>query len=208
MKKLVLFSYVIFFCFTGCVGQNTTDSICPAEGNAQSQRIRDLNKLKNRNKFPEEKDFDNSVSLEKILLPGNDKTRFDVNKAARIKGYVYDVKTGGVETCNCKTKEKDLRDTHIEIVLDPMNQEKAKRFIVEITPRLREMMRKQGINWSTNNLRDKFLGRWVQIEGWLFFDEEHANASENTNPQKENNWRASAWEIHPITKLEVIKRPR
>lgn len=207
---------MIFICFAGCTAQNTNekneqvknDSLCPLEGNAQSQRIRDLNKLKNRDQIPTEKDFDNSVTLQKILQTGNDVKRWNTSKAARIKGYVYDVKTGGVETCNCKTKDKSIRDTHIEIVLDPMNETKSKRFIVEITPRLREQMKKQGVNWSTNAIRDKFLGRWVLVEGWMFFDEEHDSQSENTSPNRESNWRATAWEIHPITKLEVIDRPR
>jgi hypothetical protein len=41
----------------------------------------------------------------------------------------------------------------------------------------------------------------------MLFDVEHQNASENTAPGRERNWRATAWEIHPITSIEVVQRP-
>ncbi len=222
MKKITLLLNLILISFTNCVGQNSQDvhkvknkynftkpdSVCPPEGNAKDEKKRESNKLKNRNQFPEEKNFDTNITLGNILKPGNDKTRWDNTKAVRITGYIYDVKQAGPESCNCKTKNKYLQDTHIEIISDPMNDGKIKRFVVEVTPRLREIMRLQKINWSTNVLRDKFLGRWVQIEGWMFFDEEHADESENTNPGREKNWRATSWEIHPVTKMEVVERPR
>jgi hypothetical protein len=184
------------------------DSACPPEGNAKNERIRELNKLKNRKEFPGLKDFDTIISLQKILQPGKDLSRWNTNQVARIKGYVYEVKSGGTETCNCKATEKDLKDTHIEIILDPMNDGKIRRMIVEITPGFRKIMKERGMDWSTSSLRDKFLGRWVQVEGWMFYDEEHAYSSENSNPGNGNNWRGTAWEIHPVTKLEVIDRPR
>ena len=65
----------------------------------------------------------------------------------------------------------------------------------------------KGEDWSTKKLRDKLLGRWVSFEGWLLFDEEHWNQAENTNPGRERNWRATAWEIHPVTSLKVSVKP-
>jgi hypothetical protein len=38
----------------------------------------------------------------------------------------------------------------------------------------------------------------------LFFDGEHEHQAENTEPDGDRNWRATAWEIHPITSLEVV----
>ena len=180
---------------------------CPPEGNAQTEHLKDLNKLKNRGYFPVNTDFDTTASLKNILKPGKDEKRWNSKKAARITGYVYDVKAGGIETCNCKTKDPDKRDTHIEILADPMHDKKMLRMIVEVTPRLREEMKKNGHNWSTKALRDKLLGRWVAFSGWLLFDAEHANLSENTWPGREKNWRATAWEIHPVTKIEVVSKP-
>jgi hypothetical protein len=61
----------------------------------------------------------------------------------------------------------------------------------------------KGWIWSTRALRDRLLGRWIKVRGWMLFDVEHQNASENTAPGRERNWRATAWEIHPITSIEV-----
>ena len=180
---------------------------CPPEGSATTQALIELNKLKNRAHLPSHNDFDHSVTLKKILEKGDDTKRWNTHKAAKITGYVYDVKPGGVETCNCKTKDLTKRDTHIEILVSPMHNKKMLRMIVEITPRLREQMKKSGEDWSTKTLRDKLLGRWVTFSGWLFFDEEHTNMSENTSPGRERNWRATAWEIHPVTKIEVTTKP-
>ncbi len=182
------------------------ESECPLEGSAESESVKELNILKNRSKFPKEEDFDTGITLSKILEEGNDLDRWSSNKAARIKGYVYDVKKGGIETCNCKNKDVDERDTHIEIILDPNDNLKSKRVIVEVTPRIRKIMKSKGIDWSTRALRDDYLGRFVEVEGWMLFDKEHENAAENTNQGRSRNWRATAWEIHPITKITLLQR--
>lgn len=181
---------------------------CPPEGNAQTETIRQLNLLKNRNNFPSGNDFDTTISLEKILAPENDADRWSSNKAIVITGYVADVKIGGVETCNCKAKDPEHRDTHIELVLDPMNFTDNQKMIVEVTPRIRKLMNDKGEDWSTKTLRDKILGRWIKVKGWMLFDFEHQMQAENTNPGNPKNWRATSWEIHPITSIEVVNRPR
>jgi len=80
--------------------------------------------------------------------------------------------------------------------------------IVEVTPRWRYIMGERGTDWSTRGLRDRFLGRWVKVRGWMLFDAEHQRESENTAPGRAENWRATAWEIHPVTSIEVVARPR
>ena len=179
---------------------------CPDEGNAIPEHIRELNILKNRTQIPLENNFDQTISLQKMLEEGNDINRWSNQKAARIKAYVYDIKPGGVETCNCKSKEANQKDAHIELLLDPNNSSKNKRVVAEITPRIREIMNLKGVNWSTRSLRDNYLGRFVEIEGWLLFDFEHKNAAENTNPGRPKNWRATAWEIHPITSIKLLDK--
>lgn len=191
----------------GAVPENKSND-CPPEGSANSARIAALNENKNRNIFPQLTDIDTTITLKKMLEPGNDKNRWKISNAVRITGYVYDVKPGGIETCNCKEKKIDGRDTHIELVIDPMDNSKTKRVIVEVTPRIREIMRQKGENWSTKKLRDKLLGRWVCFEGWLLFDEEHASQAENTSPGRERNWRATAWEVHPVTGFKVVNKPK
>ncbi len=214
--KIGLFFVSVFLFLSVCnvdekAGESTSlDNYddCPPEGNAKSARISELNKLKNRNIFPAQNDFDTIITLKKLLQTGNDHERWNTLKAAKITGYVYEVKPGGVETCNCKEKEIDGRDTHIEILLDPINDTKIQRVIVEVTPRIRQLMKVKGENWSTRSLRDKLLGRWVTFEGWLLFDAEHESQAENTNPGRERNWRATAWEIHPVTNFKITTKPR
>ena len=199
--------------FPNSVGQDTAnDSLsayrvfdnCPPEGDAVSSKALDLNKFKNRYTFPQSADFIQDISLAKILEPGDDHDRWSNDKAARIKGYVYDVKSGGIETCNCKEREEQDKDTHIEIVIDPMQNGKTQRMVVEVTPRMRDIMQHNGEDWSTRAIRDRYLGRWVEVEGWLMFDDEHEMNAENTNPGRPRNWRATAWEIHPITGIKVV----
>jgi hypothetical protein len=217
---LLVGAVAFYFCaknnyFFGNIGNSQTDSLsaystfdsCPPQGDAVSERAIDLNRFKNRYRFPQSSDFIDDISLAKILEPGNDKDRWPVDKAARIKGYVYEVKSGGVETCNCREREEPDKDTHIELVADPMQTGKIQRMIVEITPRMRDIMEHRGIDWSTEILRDQLLGRWIEVEGWLLFDDEHELNAENTNPGHPRNWRATAWEIHPITSIKLIDRP-
>jgi hypothetical protein len=181
---------------------------CRMEGDAKSVSVQDLNRLKNRYSAPAPHDFDRSVTLAAMLAPGSDGNRWTNSKAADIIGYVHDVKVGGVESTNCHAKDPLYRDTHIELVLDPMNAGGPKRLIVEVTPRWRHMMQEKGVDWTTRGLRTALLGRWVKVQGWLFFDSEHKNESENTNPGRARNWRATAWEIHPITSIEVVANPQ
>ena len=47
--------------------------------------------------------------------------------------------------------------------------------------------------------------RWCEFEGWLYFDLGHDEESENIAPGNPENWRATAWEVHPITKITVMK---
>ncbi len=181
---------------------------CPLEGNAKRKDILALNRLKNRYNFPKESDFVKDITLQSLLKDGEDSERWTPHQAVEIIGYVSEVVKGGVETCNCKATDDENRDTHIEIMDNPMAAEFKNPLIAEVTPRFRYIMAKKGIDWSTRTLRKNFKGRWVKIQGWLFYDTEHADEADNTKPGRERNWRKTAWEIHPITSIEIVQRPR
>ena len=76
--------------------------------------------------------------------------------------------------------------------------------IVEVTPRWRPAIARSGVDWETDTLRQRLLGRCVRITGWLLFDREHRGESENTARPGASVWRATAWEIHPITRIETL----
>src|SRR3954447_7560668 len=80
---------------------NSEHHHCGLIGSATSQKGKALNKLKNRFDPPAASEIDSDVTLDGILTPGDDIDRFDDSKAAKIVGYVVDVKVGGTETCNC-----------------------------------------------------------------------------------------------------------
>lgn len=176
---------------------------CPVAGDAKNAAVRELNPLKRRMTTPSPAELDSQVTLAAMVAPGDDTNRFYAGRGATIVGYVADVKVGGVESVNCHTHEPKYRDTHIELTLDPLHDAGSKHVIVEVTPQWRETMAAKGVDWTTPTLRAKLLGRWIKVTGWLLFDFEHADAAQNTAPGARHVWRATAWEIHPITSIEV-----
>jgi hypothetical protein len=77
--------------------------------------------------------------------------------------------------------------------------------VLEVTPKFRQWAATQGMDWSEETLQAQLVGHWVEFEGWLYFDVGHDEESENVAPGNPENWRATAWEIHPITKITVVQ---
>jgi hypothetical protein len=177
----------------------------PETGDAVREDIKDLNSLKNREGVPATGDFDPSVTLPALLTPGDDEGRFAEDRAGTVVGYVANAKVGGVETVNCHATDVHDRDTHIELTLTATDApDETKHVIVEVTPRWRARMAAQGVDWETSTLRNTIKGQCVKVSGWMLFDFEHKGQAEHTAPGGDADWRATAWEIHPITSLEVL----
>ncbi len=175
---------------------------CPATGLALSPAVRESVRLKNRTALPAASDFDGRVSLPALLHPGEDRARWSVERAAVVEGYVVEVGAGGVEAANCYSP--GTRDTHIYVAVRP-DAPPRERVVLEVTPRLEAWAGRRGRDWSEAALRRDLVGRWCSFEGWLFFDREHADESENTAPGRAGNWRATGWEIHPVTGIRVLR---
>lgn len=178
---------------------------CPLTGTAKGATIRAANLLKNRTAIPDSDDVDTAFTMKRVLKLGNDTARWDQSKAGILVAYVYNVKPGGIETVNCGAKAIGARDTHIELVPFPDDTAKYRRVIVEVTPRMRAWAKTQGMDWSTPTLIRTLKGKHVQVEGWIFNDFEHAPNAENTHPHNRLNWRATTWELHPVTRLEIFR---
>ena len=161
---------------------------------------RAFNELKNRTTLPTAADFDARVTLDAMLAPGGDQRRWQHTRAAAIDGYVVRVHDAERESANCFSSTR--LDAHIEVALRP-DAPPNERVIVEITPPMRDWAARRGVDWSTATLRSQFTGRRARIEGWLLFDDEHDEESENTRPGHRYNWRATAWEIHPVTAIAL-----
>jgi hypothetical protein len=180
---------------------------CGLEGNPNgSEAQKDLDRHKNRYESPADEDIDPQVSLPAMLALGKDYNRFDQDKGAKIIGFVVNVKSGGKESCNCDANSPDAWDTHIELGLAD-SVPKTQRVIVEVTPRLRMLKNKAGENWATDELASRFKGKWVEVTGWLLFDTAHVKQAENTHPGNPTNFRATCWEIHPVTDIKLLDGP-
>jgi hypothetical protein len=184
------------------IGLIAIDRRCPVTGTAFSKDRRDFHRLKNRTSLPQRSDFDTRVTLSSLLQPGEDSVRWSTSRAVRLEGYIVAVAEGGVELANCYLPCK--RDTHIDVALRA-DAPAREHIVLEVTPRMEEWARLQGLDWSAPTLKQKLIGHWCSFEGWLFFDLSHVAESENTAPGRQGNWRASAWELHPITKIEVLR---
>jgi hypothetical protein len=175
---------------------------CPAVGIALTSRAAHLHRLKNRTAFPQPADFDPRVTLAALVQPGDDTNRWSTDRAAKVQGEVIDVAYAGSEATNCFNPCR--RDIHI-LIATRKGAAKKEHVVVEVTPNLFDWAAGQGIDWSEKTLQAQLVGHWVEFEGWLYWDLGHAEESENIAPNEPDNWRATAWEIHPVTKITVIR---
>lgn len=217
-RLLPAFALVVVACSAWCADvyqeKAPPNQPCPINGSAKPTDPKGKeNADKNRWHTPSPSDFDNTVTTQGLVQPGNDRTRWNGKRAARIRGYVAVVKLGTKgESCNCGAPAPVDSDTHIALVVNQAAaKDKRKYVIVEVTPRLREIMASQNppFDWSTTTLKKNLLGKYVEFQGWLFFDSAHTSSATNTHPKdpKGSNWRATCWEIHPVTGFKTIPHP-
>jgi len=123
------------------------------------------------------------------------------SKAATIEGYLVGAKeenTGDGESCNCHDPKR-LFDYHLYVADQPgVGIDQA--VVVEMTPRWRAV----NATWGTADngyggfqVIKSLTNQRVRVTGWLLFDEEHLN--------QVGLYRATVWEIHPITTFEYQK---
>jgi hypothetical protein len=175
---------------------------CPSAGIALTHGAKELHRLKNRTAFPQAADFDLRVTLDALLQRGDDRSRWSVDRAARVQGLVVDVAYAGTEATNCFNPCR--RDIHI-LIAPRQDATKSEHVVLEVTPNLRDWAAGHGIDWSEETLQQQLVGHWCEFEGWLYFDVGHDEESENIAPGNAENWRGTAWEIHPITKMRVLE---
>jgi hypothetical protein len=191
LSRLLLIALALLFIIWLILALN-----CPSAGIALTTRARDLHRLKNRTSIPQTTDIDAKVTLGALLQPGNDSNRWSTDRAARVQGEVIDVAYARPEATNCWNPCR--RDIHI-LIATRIGAAKREHVVVEVTPNL------QRGDWSENTLQAQLVGHWCEFEGWMYFDAGHAEESENISPGEPDNWRATAWEIHPVTKITVIR---
>lgn len=107
------------------------------------------------------------------------------------------------ESTNCHALDDAGVDWHVTLVKragDP----KWAGIVVETTPRVRA----RGHSWTPRALRAAAVaGDSVRISGWLLYDPEHFPQTRNYDPSRPAHGptvRATLWEIHPVTRIELF----
>jgi len=191
---------------------------CAACGTAVRQSFRELNVLKNRDDAatdPQE------ITIADVRKKGNDKGHFDPSQQVVVTGYVASLDKGGFqESCNCG--RSDLRDIHINIVANESEKnDKTKFVVVEITPRWQEKFNMNDTDYDAmvDVVKAQIRHKWVKFEGWMLRDIAHLTESKTTassgtpvctgkkDEPKPCIWRATPWEVHPVTKYTVVAGP-
>jgi hypothetical protein len=177
---------------------------CQMQGAAKRTNDQQLNRLKNRFIAPITAQIDANFNWTELAKTDDDRHKFSVEKGVVLRGYVLRVTMGGAETCNCNSKTPEFRDTHIIITPDATQTGITNQVVIEITPRMRAIMATKSVDWSQAALK-KLRGKYVEVEGWLFYDYKHGDASAKVRKNATSVTRSTAWEIHPITRLTVLK---
>jgi hypothetical protein len=198
--------------------QGTKFRNCKACGSATSAKGQKLNVLKNRGDAPTDPQ---EVTVAEIRDPANNTGHFDPAQQVRVTGYVASLDKGGFkESCNCG--RTDLRDIHINIVAKASERNNKTKFVVvEITPRWQEKLNLDDSDYNAmlQEVKTQILHKFVRFEGFMMSDSFHITESKNTaaagTPRCKDDghdpkpcvWRATTWEVHPVTAYTVVPAP-
>ena len=145
-----------------------------------------------------------------------------------VVGFLYYVENTGKprqhqragETSNCQLLGTANADFHLGIGFDPSMAGRIRNktvghipgappgemeqtsIIAEMTPHTRAELHP---GWTLARV-NRAVGRQVLVRGQLMVDNDHVNAKDdcgNPNANTDECWRASVWEIHPVTEFFV-----
>ena len=141
-------------------------------------------------------------------------------------GYLVLSYPGGPETTNCKSV--DIHDWHLEVFEKPLDHPPGigdpTPIICEITPRLQSAFFKAGIRLQElaafmrrpdqTYEPNQHPARKVRFTGYALWDDDHNGTAdiglriaERGKNGFHHPWRSTAWEIHPVLKIEVLDGP-
>ena len=222
-SRFFVVTLLVLSCFEFGYGQNpcsrgTRFRGCRACGKTKRKNLQELNVLKNRGRKAA---HPQSLTVEEIRDPANDTGKFRSSDQVSVTGFVASIDPGGFkETCNCK--RRDLRDVHINIVANPNEVgDKTKYVVVEFTPRWEKKFAFDDSDYDAMKraVAQQIEAKWVRFEGYMMKDFVHAKESKSTaaantptcldngNDPRPCVWRATAWEVHPVTAFTVVTGP-
>ena len=141
-----------------------------------------------------------------------------------LTGYLVLAYPGPAESTNCGNV--DFHDWHLEILDEPLDHPPQPGdptpIICEITPRTQNAIFHDGIRiqelaafFRTPDITYESTGHKAQkirLTGYLLWDDEHNDDTKDVGTtirsiarnRYHNPWRATAWEIHPVIKIERL----
>ena len=167
------------------------------------------------------------ISLSNLTHETEAKLAAIETRIVSVAGWVVLAYPSHPESCNCNSEE--FHDWHIELLPKPLDHAPQigdpTAIICEITPRTEAAFYRAGIR--LNKLAAFInLGKQpkvvahptgsaphhVRVTGYLMWDDEHDKPGSDTGPAIERSghtyyhhpWRATAWEIHPILKIDDL----
>jgi len=169
------------------------NQVCGPTGKTTNPKTIALNNNKNRTDLPGDSDYIDIGWSDLESLPSDRVSDF-VSAPVRVAGFLSHKinveNTGNGESTNCNLTGDNEVDWHIYLTNSPA-QQISSAIIVETTPRTRPQHK-----WTTAVLAPLVDSqRLVRISGWLMYDSEHIGVI--------GTQRATVWEVHPITKIEV-----
>jgi hypothetical protein len=203
MKKMATLALGVLLVFPAALGAQSGGA-CPPQGSATKANAKKLNELRARTTEPSDDDYDDTADISALIAPGDDTQRWSNDTAAEITAFVVDVRDGGMASSNCFSTDSGDHDTILELSPGADVSDASHQMLAFITPRWRRIMARNQIDWSTRAIRAMYVQKYVSIRGWLFFNSEAASQALNTSSLAGVSiTRATAWEIHPVTGIEL-----
>lgn len=173
-------------------------------------------------------DTEIGATTRKKLTASQKKRLAEIEKQiVSVTGWVTLVYPGPKETTNCGSEE--FHDWHVELLARPLDHVPhpgdPTSIICEIAPRTEKAIYQSGIRLQKiaaflrqgepPNIEDAPTGgvaHKVRITGYLMWDDQHNKADKDIGPtittggghEYHHPWRQTAWEIHPILKIEDL----
>ena len=159
-------------------------------------------------------------------LSADQKRRLEILEAplVSVTGYLVLAYPGPAESTNCGNV--DFHDWHLEILDEPLDHPPQPGdptpIICEITPRTQNAILHDGIRiqeltafFRRPDLTYESTGHKAQkirLTGYFLWDDEHNDPTKDVGVtirsiarnRYHNPWRATAWEIHPVIKIERL----
>ena len=190
----VLFLLPVFFVLSA-LGQNP----CPKSGSATTQKQKQLNVAKNKSVTVSSSMTPRFMLLDSMIsgTKQEDKDWFTVGDYIVTEGFLINAIEEGPESCNCGNADAKLKTGDVHMYLGLTKTAKPKDcVIIEITPAF-----KKKFSSYENFLTPK---KKIRVTGFLLYDFIHRRDAKMTCTNCGKAWRNNCWEIHPITKIEVL----